>query len=244
MFNKNITSKKIKFIAQSKDVERLVTPPKPAKFYVPDWYKKTTSFYNGNKLEIADDFSERKTIKTCMPFLDIMNAGYIQETWQDLYIEQDGDEIKYATPNGRVEMVYVRDPKQLGMMPRMEGHELFFLNWFRVWNPILPKGYSAIFQHPAYRNDLPFTSVSAIIDSDEYFSGGKVGFFIKKGFQGVIPAGTPMYQIIPFKRDSWESEIVNITEKEQQLIDQQNFNTRSTFLGFYKKRYWKRKEYN
>lgn len=240
-----LNAKTIKFIPDSKDVENFVAPPKPAKLTLPDWYKKTTSYYGGNQIEVPEDFSEPKTFKTCMPFLDIMGAGYIQETWVDLFIEHDGkDWVRYATPNGRVQMVSIRDQKQLGKMPRMGGHEMFFMNWARVWNPVLPKGYSAIFQHPAYRNDLPFTSISAIIDSDNYYAAGKVGFFIKEGFQGVIPAGTPMYQIIPFKRDSWNSEIVSLTENETLQQDKQVFNTRYTFLGGYKKNYWNRKEFN
>lgn len=240
----NIKNKTIKFIAENKIVEEFVPSPKPAKNYIPEWYKKTTSYYHGNSIEVPSDFSEPKTIKTCMPVLDIITAGYIQETWQDLYIEHDGKEnIRYAVPNGSVQMVVIRDNKQLGLMPEIEGHETFFLNWNRVWNPVLPKGYSALFQHPAYRNDLPFTSVSAIIDSDNYYSGGKVGFFIKKGFQGVIPAGTPMYQIIPIKRESWKSEILKLNDDKRVQIEKQTFNTRSTFLGGYKRKYWNRKEY-
>jgi hypothetical protein len=33
-------------------------------------------------------------------------------------------------------------------------------------------------------------------------------FFLIIGFSGVIPAGTPYVQMIPFKREDWASEIV------------------------------------
>ena len=237
--------KTIKFIAEDKNIENLVPMPKPAKAYIPDWFKETTTYYNGNKIEIGRDFSSQKTLKSCIPILDVMTAGYIQETWQDLFIEHDGkDGIRFAMPNGTIEMVSIRDQRQLGKMPRYEGHEGFFLNWHRLWNPVLPKGYSAIYQHPAYMNDLPFTSVPAIVDADQYYAKGKVGFFIKKGFQGVIPAGTPMYQIIPFKREEWRSEKVVTTEQDRVALEKQNFDIDTSFLGAYKRKFWSRKEFN
>lgn len=235
---------KIRWIAEDKLVEDGIPTPKPAKSYIPDWYKDTTSYYNGNTLEIGQDFSALKTIKTCMPVLDVMSAGYIQESWSDLYIEHDGDRIKFATPNGRVSLATLRDPHALGRMPLLDGHEQFFFHWNRVWNPVLPKGYSALIQHPAYMHDLPFTSLPAIVDSDQYYSPGKVGFFIKKGFQGVIPAGTPMYQIIPFKRDEWEAEKLVVGDKERADLTRISFETDSSFIGAYKRKFWSRKSFS
>ena len=53
---------------------------------------------------------------------------------------------------------------------------------------------------PINRFDLPFLSISGFIDCNYGFSlAGNMPFFIKKGFEGVIPAGTPYMQIIPIK---------------------------------------------
>lgn len=241
-----MTKKKIKFIADSKTIENLVPMPKPAKACIPDWYKETTMFYSGKTLEIGNNFKALKTIKACMPVLDSITAGYIQETWQDFFIEHnDEGGIRFASPNGDIEMVAIRDHISLGKMPIPEGHAGFFLHWNRVWAPVLPKGYSAIIQHPAYGFDLPFTVVPAIIDADEYNgTTGKVGFFIKKDFQGLIPMGTPMYQIIPFKREAWESEKVIVGDAERLELDKQNFAIRQNFIGSYKKKFWQRKDFS
>jgi hypothetical protein len=37
-------------------------------------------------------------------------------------------------------------------------------------------------------------------------------------FEGLIPKGTPIAQIVPFKRESWQMEL----GKESDLIDQNN----------------------
>jgi hypothetical protein len=41
-------------------------------------------------------------------------------------------------------------------------------------------------------------------------------FIIKSGFEGIIEKGTPMFQVIPFKRADWQAEFV--LEKENELF--------------------------
>jgi hypothetical protein len=48
--------------------------------------------------------------------------------------------------------------------------------------------------------------LSGIVDST-ILHEGSIPFFIKKGFEGIIPAGTPILQIIPFKKDNWTSKV-------------------------------------
>ena len=43
-------------------------------------------------------------------------------------------------------------------------------------------------------------------------------FFIKEGFTGLIPYGTPIVQIIPFKRDDWKSKFSFSTVKQADLF--------------------------
>jgi len=67
----------------------------------------------------------------------------------------------------------------------------------------LPKGYSFLVTHPLNRFDLPFVTTSAIVDADILFPAGQFPFFALKGFEGIIPRGTPIAQLIPFKREKW-----------------------------------------
>lgn len=65
--------------------------------------------------------------------------------------------------------------------------------------------------------------------------------YVKDGFSGIVEAGTPIAQIIPFKRESWESrrggtELLLEKEETFKLIT-------SKFTGGYKKFLWSRKEY-
>ena len=76
----------IEFNPVSKLAELTVPPPKPAKEYLPDWYKNIKPFHT-NPPEFNDLGRANRTVKMCMPFADSMTSGYIQESWQDINIE-------------------------------------------------------------------------------------------------------------------------------------------------------------
>jgi hypothetical protein len=111
-----------------------------------------------------------------------------------------------------------------------------------VWIPKVEDGYSCLILSPINRTELPFYTASAIVDSDKmnYSHGGNLPFYIKKGFTGLIPAGTPMYQIIPFKRESWKMDVEKF-DSEKALVGANNL--RKNFIGSYKKRLWCKKEF-
>jgi hypothetical protein len=90
------------------------------------------------------------------------------------------------------------------------------------------------------RYDLPFYVQSGIVESDIWGLPVFIAFFLKRNFQGVIPKGTPIMQIIPFKRDDWELEVINSPEEldKHELMAE---NRRSMIYGYYKKTAWRKK---
>jgi hypothetical protein len=94
--------------------------------------------------------------------------------------------------------------------------------------------------HPLNRYDLPFTISSAIVDSDDFNAPGNIPFFLKDGFEGIIPAGTPFAQIIPIKRSSWmlvdDTTGMSDTESIQGTLVRQP-------ETLYKKIFWRKKDY-
>jgi hypothetical protein len=103
-----------------------------------------------------------------------------------------------------------------------------------------PKEYSILITHPLNRHELPFVTLSGIVQSDQVLQTGNLPFFIKDGYSGVVEAGTPIAQIIPIKNNSWKIE----NNKELKVIgEEMNNKTRRIFGGWYKKNIWTRKEY-
>lgn len=250
-------TKSISFVSNGKDTELRVPMPSPAKLYIPDWYKefatfydtKTNSYLDRSKHDERGKLSQttKLTAKTCIPFFETFTFGYIQETWCEISVEKKENEIFFGFNQENKEIEKIMSTREMGLIPKElvpdDCYEISF-QWARHWNPVLPKGYSALITHPLNREDLPFRTISGIIDFDKYHLGGAVSFFMKKNFLGTIPKGTPMYQIIPFKRDNWTRE--NSTEDNSVLesIKEQIFNVTSGQSGVYKKKYWERKDFN
>lgn len=235
---------KIEFIPASREAELVVPMPKPARFYIPQWYKDVPNpKWNELKFDEEPGDVTNLNIKACVPFLDAYTHGYIQETWTDIHIQSTstGTEVEsYNWPKGPSIMKHRKNRTQFAISSAY--YDLEFI-WNEQWLPKLPKGYSVLYTSPLNRFDLPFRSLDAIIDADRYFHEyeGQYPFYIEKGFSGVIPAGTPMYQIIPIKRDSWEST----AEKHDEEVNiKRNHMLRKYFSRGYKNLFWQKKTFN
>jgi hypothetical protein len=231
--------KKVEFYPSSRLSQLTVSPPKPASQYMPDWYKQTKVF-GGDKPRFENGSITNTTVKACMPFFDAYNSGYIQETWTDIKFSFDSE-------NKSFEYHCATSPDIIGhrMTPSVELSDIFRpheFTWQFHWMPKLEKGYSMLITQPFNRFDLPFMNTTGIIDSDDFFntSPGSYPFYIYKNFEGIIPKGTPMYQMIPIKRDSWESSSQKFNEEEH--IKRISL-SRSLFFGSYKKLFHKKKVY-
>jgi hypothetical protein len=228
--------KKVKFVPSTEEAELCVPEPKPSKNYIPQWYKSippSTLDYQNNIVY---------TVKKCTPFLDGFTSGYIQELWCDLRItkintEHGNDFVRYDW-SGKIRPVENRE--EPNMLPTFSGYYNTNMHWVTQWEPKTPKGYSTLYSHPSSRIDLPFFTLTGVIDTDKYWNPGPLPFFIKKDFEGIIPAGTPIYQINFIKREKWKSSKEKVNLKEAFSMLQ---NVKKNFTDGYKKNYWEKKIY-
>jgi hypothetical protein len=229
----------IEFIAASKDAEIFVPHPKPAKLYAPKWYKDIKQD-KGINTDLNGDAVDSGALKRCMPFLDGLTSGYIQETWTDIHIKRENGLINYTYPLGP-EIINIRDSVSIDISDIY--YPLEFI-WKIMWFPKLPKGWSMLFTSPTNRLDLPFTSLTGVMDSDHFNhaspNGGNYPFYVHRDFEGIIPAGTPMYQMIPIKRERWESSALdfNLDESLRKMSEIKKF-----IYNGYKNKFWQKKEY-
>ena len=237
---------KIIFVPGTKEIEDYAMAPQSAKKIIPEWYK---SIKSGKDI---------RNIKRCMPFLDSMSSGYMQTTWCDINVTEEEDpNVSFRDERGvqvnGLKVVFdskipILGSREISDVPIDESFYKTEFLWQRPWTTILPDGYSALIVHPLNRVDLPFITISAIIDHDKTIPApiGNMPFYIKKGFTGTIPAGTPMFQIIPFKREDWNSE----NQLYSDAFWQKKLNERkvaANLLGgvadIYKKMVWQKKSY-
>jgi hypothetical protein len=172
-----------------------------------------------------------------------MLSGYSLVTPVDIFISEtaEGDlKVGWNSPDEFFDFVHERPSESGAKIPRPAGHHPNHLAWRGSWGFKTPRGWSVLVTHPLNRFDLPFTTTSGIIDSDNYSTSGNLPFFIKKGFTGVIPAGTPIAQLIPIKRESWTA-VPN--DKGLQYLEHLQGETVRTEGKSYKKLFWDRKSY-
>ena len=210
---------------------------KPIKLFVPDWYKKKDTYLN-KKVSLNPP---TVTYKACLPFLESMTTGYAICTPVDLLVEQGNGSTFFSwkeIPNvGGI--VNRRNPLPNADLPIPGGCSPEQFTWGLQGGIEIPSGYSAVITHPLNRHDLPFVTLSGVVD-DVAIGNTNIPFFIKEGFTGVIPQGTPIAQIIPFKREKWSSQMVPGTYKKGLMTLKKST---SILLGWYKSTVWKKKFY-
>jgi len=186
--------------------------PTPASASVPDWYKNLESYISGSK-KPSGKGQTSATIKRCMPVFDAITNGYIIYTYTDLFVSQKDGQPWYEWPS--FEPIGFHPIEQAPTHPDNNGH-LSYPKWINPWAIETPKGYSILFTAPMHR-DSAFTILDGIVDTDEYSAPVNFPFVLNDiKYEGLIPAGTPMAQVILFKRESWKMEIGDQKELENQ----------------------------
>jgi hypothetical protein len=228
----------VKFIKfASNKAYKNVGEPVPMKRVLPEWYKKAESTYPDK------DGNDMPGLKTCMPYTDMMMAGYALVIPVDISVsKKDNGELSIEWDRESPAGHFISErPKELGAtMPRPYGFAPNHLVFSGRWGWKTPKGWSTIVTHPFNRVDLPFHTISAFMDSDEFHGAGNIPFFIREDFEGIIKAGTPFAQVIPVKRAVWkmvnDPSIIDQVEKHVNIV--RNDSTP------YKKVMWHRKKYD
>jgi hypothetical protein len=221
--------------------------PGPTSKSIPDWYRDADRYalMLGGQPWIGEDGGKIPTWKACPAIYDSFITGYVYKTPCDIefYIKEGGIVAAKILDKQYEDFVHARDPMSQ-FVPPLGYHENHFA-WWSDWAVELPPGYSAIYSQPYNRFDLPFITTSGIIDNDKVSLPGTMPFFISKEWVGILPAGTPYAQIIPFKRESWTSEVV--IEKPENLYSKNMKNSlkyRKPSGGVYQKDVWERRKYD
>jgi hypothetical protein len=216
--------------------------PKLASAFVPDWYKKLESYINGEKKPTGNGTSAA-TIKRCMPVFDAIIGGYIIVSAADVFVSQketqDGGKQPWFEWSN-YGLIQFHPIEQAPEHPNRNGH-MAYPKWINPWAIKTPKGYSVLFTQPMHR-ESSFTILPGIVDTDTYTAPVNFPFVLNDvNFEGLIPAGTPIAQVIPIKRDKWQMSLGS----QEEFIEQQQVTNRlqTKFFDRYKSMFRQPKEY-
>lgn len=242
--------------------------PIPVKNYIPEWFKQKDKYKkneNGFYELLFGYVNGKSTVhklpswKSCPALLDVFLTGYYLLTPCDIEFkitennnhapltisyDKKWQEIKYKDKTISVDFCVYRD-KEEGL-PSPDGYHDFTYAWRPNYFAQVPDGYTLLYIHPMNLPGMPFKTMSGFIDATNIFVGsGNIPFYIKKNWEGIIPAGTPYAQIIPIKNETWKSEKINYSSEE--LLDQLNKKDQEYMIGHHLTKYkeidWTKKIY-
>lgn len=223
---------------------KIAIEPEKVTAQIPEWYKHQPSTMNDVKYPTLNQLPN--TVKKCQAVFDAMTAGYLLKTPCDLFIDTTVTPVDIQFPQQlefiRHIILSMHPNAQVSHLPIDENIYLpDLLRIHPLWLVGTEEGYSTLFTAPMHSEVLPIVAVPAIIDTDKFYSDGHLSFFLKKGFKGIVKKGTPMVQVIPFKREHWTHEIV---ETDDDMLKEQRAVVRSQFANAYRNNFWEKKQYD
>jgi hypothetical protein len=218
-------------------LEKILPRPIPAVLGLPDWFK-TMPQKAFNPMTGHDD----QTVKRCPPFIDAMTYGFLILLPVDLEVRDGEFTWSFDAPKGLFDEfshspIDFHDPSQIAGTPFFD-EDRFIIKFTNFWTIQTPPGYSLLCTHPVNRADLPFTTLTGLVDCDAFHQSA-VHFPARwhdVNFNGVLPKGTPVAQCLPVKRESWTAQIeVLSSDDTAKLIDIRDEMLRET--GIYRRQF-------
>lgn len=189
-------------------------PPVTASSILPEWYKNQSSY---------DDFGN-PTIKRCLPIFDAMSFGYFLIAQSDITVDSTNPAGLVVTSDNDFNGILFsqHDFKQYDKYPIPSGYHNHVLRIHPMWSVQTPNDYSALFINPVNNGSKNINAITGLIDTDNFISDGHLSFFVKENTLFKIKKGTPIIQVLPIKRESWESVEMSVEESTIALGHQDN----------------------
>ena len=191
------------------ELEPILPKPMPAILGLPDWFKTMPAA----AFSAAASRASSSTVKKCPPFIDAMTFGFLLPLACDLRVEDgtfswDGSPPPARSRATRARRSIFTTTVQVAGTPYF-ADDRFIIKFNNFWTIESPPGYSLLITHPINRDDLPFTTLTGLVDADLYRDNfiNFPAWWRDETFEGVLPKGTPVAQCIPVKRDLWDARV-------------------------------------
>jgi len=256
MFKKN-QNKNIVFYANERALAAFPLPDRAGKF-LPSWYKSCPT-HNG------DYFAS--TVKRCIPFRESLTNGFIIPLWHDAHFKiaeaSDGKNylscVQSRAPEKIGQETDLADAPSLPTTGLISYHpseqyadyakidKKAYPNYAHVvkfhspYTIQTPKGWSILMKPVANDFASPVVPFEAVIDTDRYCGKINLPCFIRaqeKEFS--MPLGTPLVQVIPFKREKVTIKREKYTEETLKKFDIELLRFATMLQGQYQKFWWHR----
>ena len=193
----------------------VIPNPVPSVKMAPEYFKKI-------KPQLSVD-PEDLSVKRCVPFLDAISCGYILPLWCDVFVlARNGElEIKFPKNFAQKETLGYHNLNQISDHPlSKKPYGNLPLKWINPWIVETEPGFSCLFTSPLNHLETRFKILDGVVDTDTYYN--HINFpFLWTGGDGefIIPKGTPLVQVIPFRREYQEINVSPVDQNKRTKIE-------------------------
>lgn len=197
-----------------------IPEPTPMKKHIPEWFKKIPPY-----LDFKDPGGfKAMSAKKCLPMLDSMSLGWVIPLQADVHVITNDDMSVFKAHNrdqcpfSTVER-HSWDQVKSDKWNLRKQDPLKFINYWRIKTK---PGWSCLFQTLPNVLTKDFMCLSGVVDTDKYVS--EVNFpavWLTDNADVTLTAGTPLVQVIPFKRFNNEKAKIRVETKKEQAYFKQ-----------------------
>jgi hypothetical protein len=191
--------------------------PVPSRQALPDWLRQMAP-------RAPSPLHDRdiRTVKQCPPFIDAMSQGFMLLLPCDLRVQRGRFSWDWPLPPLSVEH-HPRSPlsfhaaAQLQGLPGHDGRSVA-IKFNSFWTIETEPGWALFAMHPVNREDLPFHTLSGLVDADRFHDVG-INFpalWRDADFDGVLPRGTPVAQCLVLPREPLQLAVEALTPGQAQ----------------------------
>jgi hypothetical protein len=193
--------------------------PYAAKRGLPEWLKRM-----GATAPSTDVKGEIRTVKQCPPFVDAMGFGFIMPLVTDIRVDHGEFEWDWELGPSSVGS-YTRSPLSFHLGEQLAGAPIAepgsaAIKFTNYWTIETPPDYALLVTHPFNREDLPFRTLTGLVDTDRY-THGCIQFpalWVDENFVGVLERGLPIAQCVPVHRDALALEFGELEGEAAQIF--------------------------
>ena len=201
----------IKFVSSVQGLDQIDDcVPKPAKAYVPEWFKSIPSQVEG-------------TVRQCPAFPDFFSQGYVIPMWMDTVlkhnpstsqwkVDQASNSLEKWSAHPNNQFIDFVDSSFNGV----PGQFVFKTNC--PWFIITPPGWSVL-QLPLFYNfNKDYSVLPGVVDTDIHHEVNQQVLYHGDGKDVIIKRGDPLALYIPFERKKLDYSVGYSSEEEKNKI--------------------------
>jgi hypothetical protein len=207
-------------------------PIKPAKECLPPYWKEMPAVIPTRDYPV-------ETAKKCPGITDWITSGYILSAWTDIEVIQDSPGGPRAILHNGRETNSAHPPSQCLNLLDHRSHHLGSIKLPDVWMVKTAPGWSIMVQPLWYWKNQPWEQMPGIMHMDFHSCEINMNMILKTTENFTIAAGTPLCQIIPFKRENVTgvSRAMRIEDAKRHNILNKLFSwTKNGFPKFYRRK--------